>query len=162
MDVAGREDFLDLVRSALLAALEALPATVLFGLISFANKISLHDVQGAGSSKRMLETPLMDSLVPYNPNRETMCDEGMCICDLNLPVNAALAMGVCFTKHGVTSVMGLVHLVWSVSVHVCLMSKHMQPTALRQQHAMHIRVANSYCAGLTTLHCIIISIISIM
>lgn len=43
---AASEEFLELVKSALLAALEALAPGSLFGLVTFSHKIGLYDVQG--------------------------------------------------------------------------------------------------------------------
>jgi hypothetical protein len=45
-DSTAGEDFLELVKSALLAALEALPPAALFGLVTFSHKLGLYDVQG--------------------------------------------------------------------------------------------------------------------
>ncbi|KAG0481046.1 hypothetical protein HPP92_011613 [Vanilla planifolia] len=46
VDLASSEDFLELVKSSLLAALEALGPGSLFGLVTFSHKIGLYDVQG--------------------------------------------------------------------------------------------------------------------
>ncbi|KAL6885911.1 hypothetical protein ACP4OV_010172 [Aristida adscensionis] len=46
IDLSSSEEFLELVKSALLAALEALSPGSLFGLLTFSNKIGLYDVQG--------------------------------------------------------------------------------------------------------------------
>ncbi|XP_009783888.1 protein transport protein SEC23 D [Nicotiana sylvestris] len=46
VDLASSEEFLELVKSALLAALEALGPGSLFGLATFSHKIGLYDVQG--------------------------------------------------------------------------------------------------------------------
>lgn len=46
VDLSSSEEFLDLIKSALLAALEALPAGALFGLAAFSLKLGLYDVQG--------------------------------------------------------------------------------------------------------------------
>jgi hypothetical protein len=43
---AASEEFLELTKSALLAALEALSPGALFGLVTFSHKIGLYDVQG--------------------------------------------------------------------------------------------------------------------
>ena len=40
VDVCGGEDYLELIRSALQAALEAMPAGALFGLITFSTRVS--------------------------------------------------------------------------------------------------------------------------
>ncbi len=39
VDVCGGEDYLELIRSALQAALEAMPAGALFGLITFSTRV---------------------------------------------------------------------------------------------------------------------------
>lgn len=46
VDLSSSEEFLELVKSALLAALEALGPGSLFGLVTFSHKIGLYDVQG--------------------------------------------------------------------------------------------------------------------
>ncbi|WOL03496.1 protein transport protein SEC23-like [Canna indica] len=46
VDLSSSEEFLELVKSALLAALEALVPGSLFGLVTFSHKIGLYDVQG--------------------------------------------------------------------------------------------------------------------
>ncbi|AQK86237.1 sec23/sec24 transport family protein [Zea mays] len=46
LEIAGSEEFLELIKSALLAALEALIPGSLFGLMTFSHKIGLYDVQG--------------------------------------------------------------------------------------------------------------------
>ncbi|CAL9184453.1 unnamed protein product [Musa hybrid cultivar] len=46
VDLCSSEEFLELVKSALLAALEALAPGSLFGLVTFSHKIGLYDVQG--------------------------------------------------------------------------------------------------------------------
>ncbi|KAI4368701.1 hypothetical protein MLD38_017228 [Melastoma candidum] len=46
VDLSSSEEFLELVKSALLAALEAVPPGSLFGLATFSHKIGLFDVQG--------------------------------------------------------------------------------------------------------------------
>ncbi|XP_062225579.1 protein transport protein SEC23 D-like [Phragmites australis] len=46
IDLSSSEEFLELVKSALLAALEALAPGSLFGLLTFSSKIGLYDVQG--------------------------------------------------------------------------------------------------------------------
>lgn len=46
VDLASSEEFLELVKSALLAALEGLGPGSLFGLATFSHKIGLYDVQG--------------------------------------------------------------------------------------------------------------------
>ncbi|XP_078433788.1 sec23/sec24 transport family protein [Wolffia australiana] len=47
VDLSSSEEFLELVKSALLAALEGLSPGSLFGLMTFSHKIGLYDVQGA-------------------------------------------------------------------------------------------------------------------
>ncbi|CAA2959279.1 transport SEC24 [Olea europaea subsp. europaea] len=47
VDLSSSEEFLELTKSALLAALEALGPGSLFGLATFSHKIGLYDVQGA-------------------------------------------------------------------------------------------------------------------
>ncbi|XP_028773087.1 protein transport protein sec24 isoform X1 [Neltuma alba] len=46
VDLSASEEFLDLIKSALLAALEALAPGSLFGLATFSHKLGLYDVQG--------------------------------------------------------------------------------------------------------------------
>jgi hypothetical protein len=46
VDLASSEEFLELIKSALLAALEGLGPGSLFGLVTFSHKIGLYDVQG--------------------------------------------------------------------------------------------------------------------
>ncbi|KAK9156767.1 hypothetical protein Scep_003341 [Stephania cephalantha] len=46
VDLSSSEDFLELVKSAILAALEALAPGSLFGLATFSHKLGLYDVQG--------------------------------------------------------------------------------------------------------------------
>ncbi|KAL5213982.1 hypothetical protein ABZP36_003134 [Zizania latifolia] len=46
VDLSSSEEFLELVKSALLAALEAVSPGSLFGLLTFSSKIGLYDVQG--------------------------------------------------------------------------------------------------------------------
>ncbi|KAL9235423.1 hypothetical protein vseg_010181 [Gypsophila vaccaria] len=46
VDLSSSEEFIDLIKSALLAALEALPLGALFGLATFSVKLGLYDVQG--------------------------------------------------------------------------------------------------------------------
>ncbi|KAJ4747675.1 Protein transport protein Sec24-like [Rhynchospora pubera] len=46
VDLCSSEDFIELIKSALLAALEALVPGSLFGLVTFSHKIGLYDVQG--------------------------------------------------------------------------------------------------------------------
>lgn len=46
VDLSSSEEFMELTKSALLAALEALPSGALFGLATFSLKLGLYDVQG--------------------------------------------------------------------------------------------------------------------
>ncbi|XP_057455965.1 protein transport protein SEC23 D [Lotus japonicus] len=46
VDLSSSEEFLELTKSALLAALEAIPPGSLFGLATFSYKLGLYDVQG--------------------------------------------------------------------------------------------------------------------
>ncbi|XP_031503829.1 uncharacterized protein LOC116266660 isoform X1 [Nymphaea colorata] len=46
IDLSSSEEFLELVKSSLLAALEALVPGSLFGLVTFSHKVGLYDVQG--------------------------------------------------------------------------------------------------------------------
>lgn len=46
IDLSSSEEFLELIKSSLLAALEALGPGALFGLATFSHKIGLYDVQG--------------------------------------------------------------------------------------------------------------------
>ncbi|XP_020092690.1 protein transport protein Sec24-like At3g07100 isoform X1 [Ananas comosus] len=46
VDLCSSEEFLELIKSSLLAALEALVPGSLFGLVTFSHKIGLYDVQG--------------------------------------------------------------------------------------------------------------------
>ncbi|XP_051217224.1 protein transport protein SEC23 D [Lolium perenne] len=46
VDLSSSEEFLELVKSALLAALEALSPGSLFGILTYSSKIGLYDVQG--------------------------------------------------------------------------------------------------------------------
>lgn len=46
VDLSSSEEFIELTKSALLAALEALPSGALFGLAAFSLKLGLYDVQG--------------------------------------------------------------------------------------------------------------------
>eukprot|EP00850_Spirogloea_muscicola_P012002 SM000076S21823 [mRNA] locus=s76:484591:488610:+ [translate_table: standard] len=48
VDLSSTEDFLELVKSSLLATLEALSPSALFGLATFGPKLGLYDVQGGG------------------------------------------------------------------------------------------------------------------
>ncbi|MCO5609923.1 hypothetical protein L7F22_064158 [Adiantum nelumboides] len=65
VDLSASEEFLDLIKSALLAALEALEPGVLFGLATFSHKIGLYDVQGpVPVVKNVIIPPELDGHVP--------------------------------------------------------------------------------------------------
>eukprot|EP00798_Chlamydomonas_sp_ICE-L_P009712 gene9712-7580_t len=81
VDVSGGEDFLELVRSALLASLEALPPAAQFGLITFSNKsgpanvrsptpVGLHDVRSPTPCARYI--PIFESSPLLVPLAELM------------------------------------------------------------------------------------------
>ncbi|GFH27007.1 uncharacterized protein HaLaN_25258, partial [Haematococcus lacustris] len=54
VDISGDEEFLEVVRSGLLAALEVLPPYTQFGLITFSNKVGLHDLRSGVGSVRLV------------------------------------------------------------------------------------------------------------
>jgi hypothetical protein len=56
VDTTCGEDFLELVKSALLAALEALPAAALFGFITFSTKVG-RATRGADKGRRLAAKP---------------------------------------------------------------------------------------------------------
>ncbi|KAL6005289.1 Protein transport protein S23 D [Asimina triloba] len=65
VDLSSSEEFLELIKSALLAALEALVPGSLFGLVTFSHKIGLYDVQGPiPVVKNIFIPPDMDGTVP--------------------------------------------------------------------------------------------------
>ncbi|KAH7302474.1 hypothetical protein KP509_23G074800 [Ceratopteris richardii] len=65
VDLSASEEFLELIKSALLAALEALEPGVLFGLATFSHKIGLYDVQGpVPVVKSVFIPPELDGHVP--------------------------------------------------------------------------------------------------
>lgn len=67
VDLTASEEFLELVKSALLAALEALAPGSLFGLITFSHKIGLYDVQGpVPVVKHIFIPPDLDGRVPID------------------------------------------------------------------------------------------------
>lgn len=82
IDTAAEEEFLELANSALLAALEALPPEALFGIISFSNKVGLHDIRGATPVVRYV--PLFDSLALPLP-----LSDAVPLADLLCPVGTA-------------------------------------------------------------------------
>ncbi|KAK9682110.1 hypothetical protein RND81_10G051200 [Saponaria officinalis] len=55
--LSSSEEFIDLIKSALLAALEALPSGELFGLATFSVKLGLYDVQGPVSVVKNIFIP---------------------------------------------------------------------------------------------------------
>nr|XP_024383708.1 protein transport protein Sec24B-like isoform X2 [Physcomitrium patens] len=67
VDLSASEEFLELVKSSLLAALEALNAGALFGLITFSHKIGLYDVQGPVPVVKYVSIPPdMDGKLPVD------------------------------------------------------------------------------------------------
>ncbi|XP_057480376.1 protein transport protein SEC23 D-like [Actinidia eriantha] len=65
VDLSSSEEFLELVKSALLAALEALGPGSLFGLATFSHKIGLYDVQGpVPVVKNVFIPPDLDGTLP--------------------------------------------------------------------------------------------------
>ncbi|GAQ81540.1 sec23/Sec24 zinc finger family protein [Klebsormidium nitens] len=67
VDLSAGEDFLELVKSALLAALEALPPAALFGLVTFSHKLGLYDCQGdIPVVKHVFIPPSTDSTLPLD------------------------------------------------------------------------------------------------
>ena len=75
VDVAGGEDALDLIRSSVMAALEALDPGALFGLISFSESVTLHLLGGGGracqsqSRRRSRAAPPLRNWRPPCPSR---------------------------------------------------------------------------------------------
>ncbi|GJP53808.1 hypothetical protein CLOM_g12942 [Closterium sp. NIES-68] len=61
VDVSGSEEFLELVKSSLLAALEALSPAALFGLVTFGSKVGLYDLQGPTASLKSVAIPASPS-----------------------------------------------------------------------------------------------------
>ncbi|CAI7906774.1 unnamed protein product, partial [Closterium sp. NIES-53] len=80
VDVSGSEEFLELVKSSLLAALEALSPAALFGLVTFGSKVSvsrkvgLYDLQGPVAAVKSVAIPSSPSLcshpayIPLHPS----------------------------------------------------------------------------------------------
>ncbi|KAB1223128.1 Protein transport protein SEC24-1 [Morella rubra] len=65
VDLSSSEEFLELTKSALLAALEALGPGSLFGLATFSHKLGLYDVQGPiPVVKNVLIPPDMEGTLP--------------------------------------------------------------------------------------------------
>mmetsp|Transcript_17666 Transcript_17666/g.42375 ORF Transcript_17666/g.42375 Transcript_17666/m.42375 type:complete len:458 (-) Transcript_17666:91-1464(-) len=83
VDLACGEEFLELVKSSLLAALEALPPVALFGIISFCDKIGLHDVQGKVPIVKYV--PLVSAAEGQSPTRLELKD-ALALEDLLAPV----------------------------------------------------------------------------
>lgn len=52
VDLAAADDVLELVRSAILAAVEAVGPDALFGIVTFSDRVGLYDIQGAVPSVR--------------------------------------------------------------------------------------------------------------
>ncbi|CAI5496509.1 unnamed protein product [Closterium sp. Naga37s-1] len=74
VDVSGSEEFLELVKSSLLAALEALSPAALFGLVTFGSKVGLYDLQGPVAAVKSVAIPSSPSLcshpayIPLHPS----------------------------------------------------------------------------------------------
>lgn len=67
VDLSASEEFLELIKSALLAALEALEPGVLFGLATFSHKIGLYDIQGpVPVVKNVIIPPELDGHIPVD------------------------------------------------------------------------------------------------
>ncbi|KAG0567291.1 hypothetical protein KC19_7G124200 [Ceratodon purpureus] len=67
VDLSASEEFLELVKSSLLAALEAINPGALFGLITFSHKIGLYDVQGPIPVVKYVSIPPdMDGKLPVD------------------------------------------------------------------------------------------------
>lgn len=67
VDLSASEEFLELIKSALLAALEALGPGVLFGLATFSHKIGLYDIQGpVPVVKNVIIPPELDGHIPVD------------------------------------------------------------------------------------------------
>ncbi|KAF3332055.1 protein transport protein SEC23-like protein [Carex littledalei] len=65
VDLCSSEEFIELIKSALLAALEALVPGSLFGLVTFSHKIGLYDVQGPiPVVKNVFMLPDLESTLP--------------------------------------------------------------------------------------------------
>jgi len=68
VDLHASEPFVELVKSALLAALEALPPASRFALVTFSHKVGLYDLQG--------DTPVLKR-VPLNPTNQLELEQAM-------------------------------------------------------------------------------------
>jgi len=67
VDLSASEEFLELVKSSLLAALEAIGPGSLFGLVTFCHKIGLYDVQGPIPVVKHIMIPAdMDGHIPVD------------------------------------------------------------------------------------------------
>mmetsp|Transcript_12575 Transcript_12575/g.35332 ORF Transcript_12575/g.35332 Transcript_12575/m.35332 type:complete len:804 (+) Transcript_12575:541-2952(+) len=86
VDVTGDEDFLELVKSALLAALEALPPLALFGIVTFSDKVGLHDVRG--KSPVVKYVPLLRAAQRGQSPTPLELADAMALEDLLAPVGA--------------------------------------------------------------------------
>nr|CAB3484460.1 unnamed protein product [Digitaria exilis] len=83
IDLSSSEEFLELVKSALQAALEALPPGSLFGLLTFSNKIGLYDVQGPiPIVKNVFIPPDSDGALPID------LEDIMPICSFLAPIDS--------------------------------------------------------------------------
>mmetsp|Transcript_35145 Transcript_35145/g.91272 ORF Transcript_35145/g.91272 Transcript_35145/m.91272 type:complete len:638 (-) Transcript_35145:739-2652(-) len=83
VDVACDDDFLELAKSALLAALEALPPTALFGVVTFSDKVGMYDLQGKIPLVKYV--PLLDKQGGGSPTSVELGD-AMALRDLLAPV----------------------------------------------------------------------------
>ncbi|TVU14632.1 hypothetical protein EJB05_38110 [Eragrostis curvula] len=83
IDLSSSEEFLELVKSALLAALEALSPGSLFGLFTFSSKIGLYDVQGP--------IPIVKNVfIPYDSDGALHVDleDVMPLCSFLAPIDS--------------------------------------------------------------------------
>ena len=69
VDLCCDEEFLELVRSALLAALEALPPSAVFGLVTFSDKVGVC----MGSCPYEVKVPLVHEYVHSDSALPPMC-----------------------------------------------------------------------------------------
>mmetsp|Transcript_68432 Transcript_68432/g.216567 ORF Transcript_68432/g.216567 Transcript_68432/m.216567 type:complete len:252 (-) Transcript_68432:72-827(-) len=86
VDLAASEDFLELVKSSLLAALEALAPSALFGLITFSHKVGLYDVHG--SVPVVKSVPLSPEGGSSSPPATVELEDAMPLQSLLAPVGA--------------------------------------------------------------------------
>ncbi|KAE9461393.1 hypothetical protein C3L33_06722, partial [Rhododendron williamsianum] len=76
VDLSSSEEFLELIKSALLAALEALGPGSLFGLATFSHKIGLYDVQGpVPVVKNVFIPPDVDDTLPMELEDVETCKD---------------------------------------------------------------------------------------